>query len=329
MDYWIPDRAADDVVFRKSTRLRQIFDVGARSARWWVFQIADAYLPRKQIWPGDDLAVRFSIHNHSAQEGVVYYIVTVRHAYGNAQASTDELPDRAARIAWVPAGAPATIQTLIPSHLLQRLRCGDTDEMTLSVEIELWVPRRARMERTHVTDRLMTLTRSGRFHKVALFANPTVLYRRPATDAFVSYAWAGADRLPSNAHRAWVYAFADALAQSDVQAIVDYSFLSPKVVTNEVIVRSMDEAAHVVIVYSDAYLERIDREGTGVSLEYGLIRAKHELWSKSLPIRRDVYDRERELYSREERFVLSFERDDLATATSMLARHMHAPVPVI
>jgi hypothetical protein len=163
------------------------------------------------------------------------------------------------------------------------------------------------------------------FHKVQLAHTPIVIFGAEQASCFVSYAWRGRTGLPENEHRAWVYRLADALALAGYRAVVDFNFLAPASINEDVIRKNLVECDRILIVYSDDYLERRARPETGVGFEYGLVSSQADLWKKSIPIRRAVRDREAELFAIERRFVTSFENGDVSANVSTLVHHVREP----
>jgi hypothetical protein len=151
-------------------------------------------------------------------------------------------------------------------------------------------------------------------------ANPVLMLRNPASSCFISYAWSGAPNLGDNEHRAWVYRLADGLSQLRIRAIIDYNFLSPVRITKAIIRQSLASADTVLIVYSDDYLDRMDKPETGVGFEYKTLRSNRALWRKTIPIRRSVSANEHKLFDAEARFVPSFEEGDLPSNLNAVMR---------
>jgi hypothetical protein len=325
MDCWLPSTPDTEPVFRTASKPRVIFDVGAPSARRWRFCLRDAYLPRKTIWPGDDIAVRLLLGNDSEQEGTAYYVVTLRDPFRSNRiiCTTDVSPRRQANLVSVDTHDQSCVQVLIPwTEIEPYLATVQGDVLTVSVEIEIWVPRRVRMADTSFEDWLIRHLHTGRFQRVALFANLTVMARAPTGSCFISYAWNGSRQLASHDHRVWIYGLADMLGRANLRAEVDYNFLTPAAINKRVIDRHLASSDHILIIYSDAYLERLSLQGSGVQFEYERMRSQPALWAKSYPVRKHVLEQERRLYELEQRYVLSFETGDLATNVNTLVRHM-------
>jgi hypothetical protein len=162
----------------------------------------------------------------------------------------------------------------------------------------------------------------GMFQHVELMHNPSLVLRPAVASCFISYSWTGRRDYPVNAYRSWVYRLADALSRCSLHPIIDYNFLSPMLVNQEVILRSLDKSEAIVIVYADAYIERMGDSATGVGFEYELIRFRADLWAKTVPIRRDLRDREAEAFAVEARFIDDLEGESLNAQAAILARHI-------
>jgi hypothetical protein len=192
LDTWIPANSDGYPMLRRRSKPRRIAETGEGRRRHWAFQVTGAYLPRKVIWPGDDLAVRFSIRNDSAIEGTVYYTVTARMPEGSPPVwASDRRPDRAGFIATLGPGVETAVQVLIAWSELQLPASYGAGDLPLSLQVELWVPRRARRHDPTLEGLLIRWLKLGRFHSATLVVSPTLLASPPATTCFVSYAWTG------------------------------------------------------------------------------------------------------------------------------------------
>jgi TIR domain len=169
---------------------------------------------------------------------------------------------------------------------------------------------------------LLRFWQRGMFHKVQLMHNPILLFGPDKGTCFISYAWRGHPDLAEHEHRAWTYRLADALALAGYRPVIDFNFLAPALVSREVIESKLIAANHVLIVYSDEYIRRRARPQTGVGFEWHLLSSDPALWSKTIPIRRNLTDEEAALFAAETRFVMSFEEGDLTANTSILAHEI-------
>lgn len=323
MPYWLPDEAYDPDVFRKKSWVRPAFDSGMFS-RSWRFSIRGAFIPRDAIREGEQLRIRFVVHNRSRHEGTIYYIVKLRDVYErNLLYSSDVTERRHGNTACIAAGEQHRIEHVISwEELTRSLPPGHRDEVHLAVEIEVWTPGRLKAEGMRLDEGRGWWPPRGMFQHAELMHNPSVVLRPAIASCFISYAWTGCRDYPVNAFRGWVYRLADALSRCGLRPIIDYNFLAPALVNREVIQRSLDDSDAVLIVYSDDYVERLNDPATGVGFEYGLIQSRADLWAKTVPIRRGLRDREADAFKIEPRFVDDLEGESLNAQAAILFGHI-------
>lgn len=283
-----------------------------------------AFIPRDAIREGEQLRIRFVVHNRSRQEGTIYYIVKLRDVYeGTLLYSSDLTERRHGNTACIAEREQHRIEHVIPwEDLTRSLPSERRDEIHLAVEIELWTPGRLKSQDMHIDEAPRRWPPQGMFQHVELMHNPSLVLRPATASCFISYSWTGRCDYPANAYRCWVYRLADALSRCGLRPIIDYNFLEPALVNREVIQRSLDSSDTILIVYSDEYVERMGNPNTGVGFEYGLLRSRGDLWAKTVPIRRGLQDREGDAFTIETRFMDNLEGESLNAQAAILVGHV-------
>lgn len=323
MDCWLPEEVCQPATFRRRSRIRRAFDAGFFS-RSWRFGVDGAYVPRDAVREGEQLHIRFVLNNLSRYEGTIYYVVSLRDVYnGRLLYSSDASPRRHGHTACLPARTRHRIEHVIAwEDLVEHLYPAGREEVFLSVEIEIWTPLRLRTGPESSAGGGLHWSSRDLFQRVELMHNPSLVLRPAAGSCFISYAWQGRPDFPEHSYRCWVYRLADALSRSGIRPVIDYNFLAPASVTREVIEHSLAASDTIILIYSDAYIERIGDPRTGVGFEYELIRSRPDLWAKTVPIRRGLREREAEAFRLEARFVDDFEGESLGAEASALAQHI-------